>query len=503
VAVRIDDNEVRRIAHLARLNLTDAEVRQLGPQLSGILDYMQTLEALNTDGVEPTAHPLPVRDVFREDEPTASPRHAARAGKRPGDRRPVLQGAEGSRPGVGMNTMQKGASPFYPGQPVPVELFAGRLSQIQHVLERGVQQVKQGKPVAMFVQGEYGIGKSSLAGLLQSTAERDHGLHAIYAPLGSAETLDDVGASILNATIRSGTFDPTRAERVKGWLAKYIGQQSLFGLTLHADKLEQDGPSIATGLLPFLTTAMSNLKDVGVKGVFLVLDEINGITGNPKFSHFLKEIVDANAMAAAPVPLLLMLCGVEERRRDLIRHHQPIDRIFDVVDVELMSEEEMRSFFEKAFDQVGMSVDAGAMEILTQYAAGFPKIMHLIGDAAYWQDEDRVISNEDALRAVLLAADEVGKKYVDQQVYKALRSRDYHSILAKIAKSGPSMVFRRADIARELTSSESKKLDNFLRKMTTLNVIRKGDVRGEYSFIVRMVGIYIWLESLRKQEKDT
>jgi len=72
VAVRIDEDQVRRIAHLARLNLTDAEVHQFGSQLSGILDYMQTLDELDTAGVEPTAHPLPVRDVFREDEPTAS-----------------------------------------------------------------------------------------------------------------------------------------------------------------------------------------------------------------------------------------------------------------------------------------------------------------------------------------------------------------------------------------------------------------------------------------------
>jgi hypothetical protein len=41
----------------------------------------------------------------------------------------------------------------------------------------------------------------------------------------------------------------------------------------------------------------------------------------------------------------------------------------------------------------------------------------------------------------MLAADEVGKKYVDQQVYKALRSKDYHSILAKIAKLNPHAIF--------------------------------------------------------------
>lgn len=65
-----------------------------------------------------------------------------------------------------MAEMTKGKSPFYPGQPVPVELFAGRTMQIERVMSRGVGQVSAGKPVAMFIQGEYGIGKSSIAGFV-------------------------------------------------------------------------------------------------------------------------------------------------------------------------------------------------------------------------------------------------------------------------------------------------------------------------------------------------
>ena len=44
------------------------------------------------------------------------------------------------------------------------------------------------------------------------------------------------------------------------------------------------------------------------------------------------------------------------------------------------------------------------MSILTQYSAGFPKIMHLVGDAAFWIDRDGIIKQADALTAVFLAA---------------------------------------------------------------------------------------------------
>jgi hypothetical protein len=393
----------------------------------------------------------------------------------------------------------KGKSPFYPGQPVPGELFVGRAKQIEHIMQRGVGQVEAGKPVAVYVEGEYGIGKSSIAGFIQWLAEREHGLHGIYAPLGSAETLEDVGAAVLEGTLRSGAFDPRRSEKVRIWLAKYIGEQSLFGVTVHAETLKKDAPTIASGMLPFLGEVVERLRETGVKGLFVVLDEINGIAANPKFAHFIKGIVDTNAMSRQPLPLLLMLCGVEECRREMIRNHQPVDRIFDVVQIEPMSPLEMRTFFEKAFDSVQIQVDADALDLMIEYSAGFPKIMHLVGDSAFWLDQDAVISKADALQAVVGAADEVGKKYVDQQVYNALRSKDYRSILNKIAKTGLDMTFQRAEIAKGLTDAERKKFSNFLQKMKQLKVIRAGGVQGEYVFNVRMVRLYIWLQSLQKE----
>ncbi|NUO80389.1 ATP-binding protein [candidate division KSB1 bacterium] len=399
-----------------------------------------------------------------------------------------------------MTLISKGKSPFNPGQPVPVELFVGRQKQIDHIMVRGAGQVEAGKPVAVYIQGEYGIGKSSIAGFVQALAEERNHLHAIYAPLGGAENLDDVGAAILEATLRSGAFNPTRKEKIRQWLAKYVGEQSLFGFTVRADALKKDAPTVASGLLPFLQEVMNRLQETGVKGVFLVLDEINGITANPKFAHFLKALVDTNALSRTPLTLMLMLCGVEERRREMIHHHQPVERIFDIVEIEPMSREEMEDFFKKAFDSVHIQVEAEAMNAMTANSAGFPKIMHLIGDAAFWLDQDGIISAEDAGSAIIMAADEVGKKFVAQQVYKALRSADYHSILAKIAQMTPTtMSFRRAEVIAGLTETEKKKFDNFLQKMKTLKVIRSGETQGEYVFNMRMVWLYILLQSLLRK----
>jgi aspartyl-tRNA(Asn)/glutamyl-tRNA(Gln) amidotransferase subunit C len=60
--------EVLHIAHLARIGLDDEEVAKFQVQLSDILAHFELLNELDTDAVEPTAYPLPLESVMREDE---------------------------------------------------------------------------------------------------------------------------------------------------------------------------------------------------------------------------------------------------------------------------------------------------------------------------------------------------------------------------------------------------------------------------------------------------
>ena len=64
--------EVRWVAQLARLELSESELALMTKQLSAIMDYVNQLKQVSTEGVEPLAHPLPVQNVFRPDEPAPS-----------------------------------------------------------------------------------------------------------------------------------------------------------------------------------------------------------------------------------------------------------------------------------------------------------------------------------------------------------------------------------------------------------------------------------------------
>jgi aspartyl-tRNA(Asn)/glutamyl-tRNA(Gln) amidotransferase subunit C len=64
----LSPDQVGWIAHLARLDLTTADRDRMAHQLSAILEYFDQLSRVNTDGVEPLAHPLTVHNVFRADD---------------------------------------------------------------------------------------------------------------------------------------------------------------------------------------------------------------------------------------------------------------------------------------------------------------------------------------------------------------------------------------------------------------------------------------------------
>jgi aspartyl-tRNA(Asn)/glutamyl-tRNA(Gln) amidotransferase subunit C len=63
----ISRDEVAHLAHLARLELTTEELDHFAPQLDAILDHVSSVAQVAADDVPPTAHPVPVANVVRED----------------------------------------------------------------------------------------------------------------------------------------------------------------------------------------------------------------------------------------------------------------------------------------------------------------------------------------------------------------------------------------------------------------------------------------------------
>jgi aspartyl-tRNA(Asn)/glutamyl-tRNA(Gln) amidotransferase subunit C len=64
----VSKEEVEKIAKLAKLKFTDEELKNFTPQMNEILNYMDKLNELDTENVEPLSHPVEQINVFRDDK---------------------------------------------------------------------------------------------------------------------------------------------------------------------------------------------------------------------------------------------------------------------------------------------------------------------------------------------------------------------------------------------------------------------------------------------------
>jgi len=64
---RISEDQVKHVAHLARLAITEEEAQKFTKQLDEMITYAEQLNELDTENVEPTSHVLDIRNVMRED----------------------------------------------------------------------------------------------------------------------------------------------------------------------------------------------------------------------------------------------------------------------------------------------------------------------------------------------------------------------------------------------------------------------------------------------------
>jgi len=96
MASKLTRDEVRRVATLARLELTDAEIELFTAQLGAILDYASEIQRIDTSGVPATSHALGETGVWRNDQPVPSL-----------DRREILDGAPYADPSAGLFKVPK------------------------------------------------------------------------------------------------------------------------------------------------------------------------------------------------------------------------------------------------------------------------------------------------------------------------------------------------------------------------------------------------------------
>jgi DNA polymerase III delta prime subunit len=394
---------------------------------------------------------------------------------------------------------EKSMSPFTPGNPVSVELFVGRKNQVIEIIKY-VKQASLGKLENVFLIGDRGIGKTSLASFLKYLAVTQIKMLGVHVFLGKVTTLEmmikHIFEQIIKETKTQGWFD-----RIKSFFEKYIREIGMFSISVSFEPPKEDLEVLLRKFPEALGTVLEEVKKHN-SGLFIVLDDINGLAEKREFADWYKSFVDEVATKYREYPVFIMIIGLPEKRYTLSTLQPSLMRIFRVIEIEKLADEEVKQFLGRAFEQANMEVKPDALNLMAKFSSGLPILMHEIGDATFWIDNDGIIDNQDAYEGIIIAAENVGKKYLDPKVYNAIRSRRYLSILRKLGQP-IRRNFTKRDFGARLNENEKKVFHHFLQRMRKLGVIEidKEKGVGAYRFANELYPIYIWMESEKARRK--
>lgn len=386
-------------------------------------------------------------------------------------------------------------SPFRPGQPVPVEYFVGRVPEIER-LHGMVRASARGRLTVGFVTGERGIGKSSLVEFVRYLSEQDPGVAGCHSYLGGVTSLEQMLGSTYEQLLKESLTKPWH-EKTAAFFGDRVRKVGLFGVTLELRLTKDDLSSIASNFAASILGLADQLE--GRSGILLGLDDINGLAALSEFANWLKSLVDELAIARRPVPLCIVVAGLEERRRELIANQPSLARVFELIDIAPWSEDETIEFFRRSFDSEHVELSAAVARFMASFSGGLPVLAQQIGEAVWREASMPAVSRSAAAAGIVSAAEIIGRKLIEPQVFAAIRSERYRSTLRTLAGKFPAMEFDRSELRDSLGDAEKRVLDNFLRRMRKLGVIETDpDARGRYRFVNRLHALYFRIDAVRR-----
>jgi energy-coupling factor transporter ATP-binding protein EcfA2 len=402
-----------------------------------------------------------------------------------------------------MNNLSTKESPFTPGRPVPREFFVGRLDLINNLLTH-IEYSKNNNNENFILIGDRGIGKSSLASLLNYIVNKEREMLGVHIFFGGTSKLDEMVKVLFTSILNASTIEKQLLNKIKNVFGNSISEIGILGLSLKFNPPKEHLKEIVYNLPEALESVIKNISPQK-KGLFLILDDIDNLADNIDFPNWYKSFVDRigtkyNGKLAL---FSIMICTPD--KRDKIYKLQPsINRIFTPIMVERLNDTEVENFYINAFKTAKIEIEKDALDSLVFFSGGFPALMQEIGDSVFWCNKDNIIDKNDTMEGIIKAAENIGKKYLIPNVYRALHSKKYKSILDKIINSKSIITeFTTTEIRKKLTSDEQKVFHHFLKKFVTLGIIERDTEkeRGSYKFVNIIYPIYMHMQFNTKIKK--
>lgn len=396
-------------------------------------------------------------------------------------------------------------NPFRPNEIVHPGMFAGRYDELV-ALEKALFQTKNGNPAHFVIDGERGIGKSSLLLNLKWVATGDvdtledsqsFKFITVSISVDATHTYSDI-VGCIGTELRRQISEREQLKELARNAWDFLKKWEVAGVKYRAEKKEVKD----TELIEELSFALAeSLKNSGeeVDGVLILIDEADKPPVSANLGSLVKLLTERLKVRGCD-RVCIGLAGLTALRDTLRKSHESSLRLFRIFALEPLSPQDRAEVIHRGLNAGNkknpspVTISPDALSSLTFVTEGYPHFIQQFAYCAFEADTDNNIDMEDVLKGAYGEAGalkQLGLKYFEKQYFDQIGSDEYREVLRVMAKHFDAWVTK-AEIRKEAPQLKASTLDNALSALKTRGIIlpKKG-TKGTYKLPSRSFAVWI------------
>lgn len=396
-------------------------------------------------------------------------------------------------------------NPFRPNGIISPGIFHGRIDEIR-LIEHGLFQAKNGNPVHFLVQGERGIGKSSLFFLIKLIAEgglstldgEKLNFLVVSVDLGGANTQLDIVRAI-GRELRTVLGERQRLKDKAQAFWEWASRWEVLGVRYHKDADSFDPQDAADELVNQIAILCRELSG-DIDGILVLIDEADRPGDEAGLGELCKNFTERLSRRSCD-NVVLGLAGLPTLLAKLRSSHESSPRLFTTMLLEPLSEEERNLVIESGLKEANAknteqtTITSQAKTMLSSLSEGYPHFIQQFAYCAFETDQNLEIDVPDVIDGAYAengALSQLGDKYFSAMYHTRIASDDYRKVLDTMADHGDAWVARKEIIKESRLAGTT--VTNALNALKARDIIiadesRKG--RGFYRLPTRSFAAWI------------
>ncbi len=387
-------------------------------------------------------------------------------------------------------------------------MFTGRTAEIEAV-EKSLFQTKHGNPIHFIIEGERGIGKSSLLFLVSNFASgrikplggADLNFLVIPVELGNVASQLEIVRAIARQFKSELQRIQAKVEAAKSvW--EFLSNWEVLGVRYHKQSEVVEPESVRDELADKMAEFCEKAE---FDGIFIAIDEADAPSSEAGLGEFTKYFTERLSRIGCN-NVVFGLAGLPVLLDRIRSSHPSAARIFNLLSLSPLAPDERKEVVRRGLSEANSkndrktSISDDGLDLLAELSEGYPHFIQQFSYCAFEADTDDDI---DALDVVNGAYDkdgaiaQLGSKYFDDLYYGKISSERYRNILNSMADFGDQWLSRKQIL--NLSGESSTTVSNALNALKTRNILIADPTRqGFYRLPTRSFAA--WINAVKSVE---